>query len=1349
MKKLKTRIAMLFLALGGITISGCAVMPSEAEEPDLAPLEDRDQDRLVDKIFETKYLKTNIDVNVAYQGEDMEIPDNYHVFGDATLDIEDLNKVAADVSLTLDMNDTPEGDLPKINFDFTYFENVAYLEINNRAVKLATDDFSELLDLVLGSGSDSDESTDPKEKTNITTSGIKDIVANIANMTVTNEGDHYKYVSKTTGDQPDLVITSDFEYNITSLAIAGIKYNDFTITVDIQIEVLSSLTNPITCPESAGHPYINLNTYFGTLRELRTILDDERFGMKYQLALTHYEPDTPNTKVYLGDTTGHLDMDLANSVVDLSATLNVSDIVTDDHKAYTTGYHGQYLDESIYIDYFLSNDRHVKLAYSNQGLSDMWELLGDNDVWGGTNIFDLIFGASDKEYPIIDILTDATYRNITKYGSINLDDNYIEVDVDNYLLGGKGHGSLKINLKEDGSIKNVTITSLDINSYIVDGILSFEDYQAITPVTKDDYHILDGLDDLIRDGSAYFQSNKYNVGLDLDIQDTDTGHHFTIDSGEAQVNIHQKSGLSANEKTGYDGYADITINDFDSHIHHLEINANPEGGETNVYAKYGYKASPSSEEVELKLKASRDTISSIFDQITGYEENPEGEGESEGSIDIMKTIAPYIAGATKDTLYRILKQGDYFAVLRDELINSISTTGDLYTIVLAKESFGFAEDITLAVQMDTSGETPKISYIHIETKYDKYCVNLTVTLKDNSAAIPTLEDKTGYIPLDSFTDILASQELHLDIPYIAVNKMVNSNPTPQEYVTVTDAQIDAELSDKLQETDDLWDRLYAKISGNVATSGGGSETTAFLLGYDEDNLSVKFGSDAKMSIPRSSVKDILDRAGNVMPKSEIIDGKQHTSTEEPVQEIVEEDGVNMFLEMMKILSEASYANYLNKIKSTTMANANEIVITIDNSMFRDEPEGTSYGTIKITFNSAGITGFALNDVRYGNYSISTTDTSTSTEYKVSINTERQRSKVDVTGYNEIYNIVDAVLNTATPKDIVLSGDIKLKAEASVIPAFTRDFSYGAFIHKENDAHDNESVYGYLRFDDVPFLFVGASESWGSYQISDNRDVFKNGDRQFEIFFSSTVKYDSNGQTIQDDNGNVTRDTIVGMRAIYYWSGNMKVKEKFVTSDDFMNDMTYYILNYGLGIKAKSSNLPDTSVYYGEDDLSTNANDFLNFHNYNIDNNYTPNLSTLLKSYSYSPTSTSTKYYTSSIYTAMTDETTNESWVVTIDGGNLINNSMIRDVELYTHTGVSGDTTYLNKAILTTKIVVAEVAVLGEVKLSAGLTVDYIPERTPDFIEDYEDILYVKQYIKSHPVGYRRYNDYNNAASLVA
>ena len=446
--------------------------------------EETEQDVMVNTLFETKYLDADLDINVKYQKE--EGFDNYHLYGDMLIDIASLDSIAAEASLHLDMNDPAKTDekhrLPIINLDLTYVNDYAYVSVNERNLKMKTDDFGEVLSIIMGEDTEEEPVEGEAQEVsinNISNTGIAEIINNIANMTYEDKGDYYQYVSKTRADQPDLIIKTDTSFRLKSIEIAGIRYNDFTIDVLLNTNVLDELPHEIVPPSK---DYIDVATYFGAFRKLRSILDDEQFSMDYTLELRHYEPDTYDQKIYLGYTQGAVSMDLNKTVVDIRGDrIVVNDPATETHDDYETTYHAQYFNENIYLQYNLKNQKDgagkpldYKLSYSNAGLADLWDLLGDESVLG-INFFDLIFGASDKEYPIIDIITDGVYQNITEYTQINFTDKYIELAVDNYLLGGKGNGSIKIYVDDydpeagKPGITKITIEDLDINSYIVDG----------------------------------------------------------------------------------------------------------------------------------------------------------------------------------------------------------------------------------------------------------------------------------------------------------------------------------------------------------------------------------------------------------------------------------------------------------------------------------------------------------------------------------------------------------------------------------------------------------------------------------------------------------------------------------------------------------------------------------------------------------------------------------------------------------------------------------------------------------------------------------------------------------------
>ena len=253
--KLKLFIAsLLFGGLGVVGLAACGTMPTPVsiDQPDTT-----NQDEMINTLFDTKYLDASLDVNVKYQKDGEETPDHYHLYGDMLVDIASLDNIMADASLHLDMNDPQKTDdkhrLPIINLDLTYLDSTAYISVNERNLKMKTDDFGTILEIIMGEddGSQEDEAVETSIN-NLSNSGVAELINNLATMSYEDKGEHYEFVSKTMGNQPDLIVTTDTNFKIESLSIQGIKYNDFTIDVLMNTKVLDELKSPITSPETVS-----------------------------------------------------------------------------------------------------------------------------------------------------------------------------------------------------------------------------------------------------------------------------------------------------------------------------------------------------------------------------------------------------------------------------------------------------------------------------------------------------------------------------------------------------------------------------------------------------------------------------------------------------------------------------------------------------------------------------------------------------------------------------------------------------------------------------------------------------------------------------------------------------------------------------------------------------------------------------------------------------------------------------------------------------------------------------------------------------------------------------------------
>ena len=81
--------------------------------------------------------------------------------------------------------------------------------------------------------------------------------------------------------------------------------------------------------------------------------------------------------------------------------------------------------------------------------------------------------------------------------------------------------------------------------------------------------------------------------------------------------------------------------------------------------------------------------------------NDSSSSEEQSEKSTYDMIAPFIANATKDTIEKVLA-GDYFALLRDEVIKEVKVTNNKFIVVIDKEMVGFGKDITITLELDSS-----------------------------------------------------------------------------------------------------------------------------------------------------------------------------------------------------------------------------------------------------------------------------------------------------------------------------------------------------------------------------------------------------------------------------------------------------------------------------------------------------------------------------------------------------------------------------------------------------------------------------------------------------------------------
>ena len=288
MKKRKKFLfsGLLLLGAGLFVLSACN-RPSPTV---ISSEEQSHQEIMFNQLVEVRNLDATIDVEID-NGDN-----KFAINGTAYVTLESLDDIKADMTLSVDL------DVDVFDVKATYLDGTAYLAVNDKKVKLDTDDINEITELFNNEvDKDNDEESLP---TNLRNTGIAELIGNVGKMKWEDKGEYYLYTCETMDDNPPLIITSDLDHNVTSFSMTHLIMGDFVLDFKIDTTVLDIDEERVHSPESEDNPYINMNSYFGVFKQVKKIFDAEQFNLNYLLELRHYEPGDYDNKVYLGYTDG-------------------------------------------------------------------------------------------------------------------------------------------------------------------------------------------------------------------------------------------------------------------------------------------------------------------------------------------------------------------------------------------------------------------------------------------------------------------------------------------------------------------------------------------------------------------------------------------------------------------------------------------------------------------------------------------------------------------------------------------------------------------------------------------------------------------------------------------------------------------------------------------------------------------------------------------------------------------------------------------------------------------------------------------------------------------------------------
>ncbi len=992
---MKRKKSLLFCGLGLGFMTMMALGACDSGRPAVEPIpvdELTTQEIFIDSLINIRNFDADLDISVKYDEDD------YSVKGYLKANMNNLEDIKFSADLTVDL------DVDKFQVNATYIDETVFLSINEKRLKMYTDDLGDIINVFTSEIEGDDEEEEEKEKTinSLTSLRLKEIVANIGDMTATKTDSGYTFVTKTAKDYPDIVFTSNNDYKLTSMSMTGIKFNDFTISFNLATRILEDRSDRITSPETAETPYINVTNYMGTMKQIKKLISKPVFGLQYDLGLTH-------ENVYMGKTTGFASVDLKNYEANIDGTIYIDDPATEVKDDYHTDYNAQYFDENIYLNY----GGLYTLSYSNKGLADLFDVLGDEDVFG-VSIFDLLWGATGKVYPILDALQDGTYKDLYQYiQKATLNDSYFELVIDNKIAGGEDNGTLRANIDKDKGITSLEIINLDINGYVVDGSLALGEYKDFEKVSTDGYDSLDGLDGLLKGLGKIYKSTS--LGLEVNANVTNKDEQTLKAKVTAQASLRgatvEQTVIDLMNYKALDLSAKAEVTDFGNNKHELilETYQDKSNAEKPVdYLCVSYNATEEASKA-LRAKATYSSIGDIYNLVMEYLNQDTGSGEAEEESGL-----PIIGGAPINTIEKVLN-GDAFAILRDEIIKSINVEhkgekNDVYQLVIDKDALNLAKDLIVKIAV----ENEVITSIDVDTKYGDYSIDVDLKFKAYDESINYINNKGTIRNVSDIANIpnyLTDKPLKNKFAVVEqIMKIVNSkevgltlsldvNQGGSQLIALKNGTVNLKLDDSI-ESDNILDKIDVVLNGKLYNSDN-SKNLPFEIALQDGvaSLSYREPDPIKLKIEVDKIAEAIADI-NELFNTEVLEGLNDNTNE-------------ALLPILKLIDEKDYAAILDLYGGSEIVD-DTLRITLSNAIFSEGD--TSNFTIDIKTNEDGINYVEVKGLTYSGYTLN---------FKLGLE-EYEHKDINVSSYEdlgELLGIVDQIKEILDNQKVAVEIDV--------------------------------------------------------------------------------------------------------------------------------------------------------------------------------------------------------------------------------------------------------------------------------------------------------------------------------------
>lgn len=468
-------------------------------------------------------------------------------------------------------------------------------------------------------------------------------------------------------NEESTIITVNLEQNrLKSLTISNLVALNISFDLSFNLESFEDIEVQ------------NLNEY-SNADDINYVVDDV-FNLiaqhKYNVA---YSIETTKDENEFISATGDLSIDLDNTEASINGEFNIKDLSFDISTIYKN--------ERVYLDY----NNLIKLSYSKTRIIDLIDVLKKNLGEKIPSLEELIDKLGVKATPLFEIINNGNYLDLLDYfDGLEINENSIILKINNSLISNNTQTTKIVVNLEQNHVKSLTISDLEASNIFFNLSFKLNEFTPIEIQDVDSYSDVDNINGVVDDVFSLIKQDKFALSLDGSIG-TESG--ITSFSGTTQFDIDSQC-----------GFGHIAITDKNLNTHNVDIDVYDN---SQLYFSYNKNLNG-----HLTVQSILDifgTLMALMDQ---------------GNQRVEKYLSSILEDFS-NTLIKKIIDGDYLAIVKNNIIKSFNVVGNTYNVSLAGELIGSENPINLSIITTNDN---KLSGISLSINALGFNVNLNADL---------------------------------------------------------------------------------------------------------------------------------------------------------------------------------------------------------------------------------------------------------------------------------------------------------------------------------------------------------------------------------------------------------------------------------------------------------------------------------------------------------------------------------------------------------------------------------------------------------------------------------------------